>query len=256
MTLNSATPFCDCVSPFFGRDCYRESYSDSYIAIGSPSSGDVTLEVISTADVDRFSFPFDNGTGTTCTGLCDMDQSCIGVIYNQAQEPDFGMDGGAKPMCSLLSGYVTVNPSRNIPYTTQEDSSLYVKSTNSLKFTDRVFLYSGELPLRYWVSDRYNDSKGNRVFVSYVGVQYHLDFVPINVVSSNLTGVFSNKEIPMDNIVDIVNGGTNSDYLVVPPGQTVLNIPSSWTRPRTVWVEHDTPVIQLQGLYQGLEIGT
>lgn len=250
----SAAPVCMCVAPFFGSSCDRESYSDKYTAIGDPAADAINTTVISQQSVDRMSFPLSspdqedsNMSHTLCTGLCDSDVTCIGVIYRQGAPPDFGIGSLEKPECELLSGNVKVIPNNNIPYSIDKDSTLYLKQeqltgAGAIQFLDRVFMYKGQLPLRYWLTDRYSENEGGiRTWAGYNGAQYNLDFIPSNVVNdANFTGVFANEEIPLSNLKEIIEGGTTSKYIIVPPGQSEISLPSSWTRPYVVWTDADS----------------
>ncbi len=250
----SAAPVCMCVTPFFGDSCSRESYSEKYAAIGKPETGDIDYTGISQNSVDRMSFPLSNPDQedsskdhTLCTDLCDSDIACIGVIYRQGAAPDFGIGSLEEPECELLTGTVTVNPNKNIPYSVDEDSTLYLKqeqlsTANTLQFIDRVFMYKGQLPLRYWLTDRYSETGSSvRTWVGYDGAQYNLDFIPSNVINNaNFTGVFSNEEIPLSNLKEIIEGGTTSKYVIVPSSQSEISLPVSWTRPYVVWTDADS----------------
>ena len=165
---------CDCLDPFFGTECFRESYIDTYTSIGTPAQSNIIATFGQTQTVDRLSFPFTENPGILpdedespvpeiiCTKLCDQDQSCLGVWWTQAEPPLFGIDSpNQKPRCQLISDQVVVKPGTNIPYSSTVDSVLYLKKDVKPEFKDRVFVHQGQNPLRYWTVDRYSSPFGD-----------------------------------------------------------------------------------------------
>ena len=108
---------CDCLDPFFGPECFRESYVDTYTSIGTPSQDNIIATFSDPQTVDRLSFPFTGNPGRLpddeeslvpeiiCTQLCDQDRTCLGVWWTQAEPPLFGIQQSEseKPKCQLIS---------------------------------------------------------------------------------------------------------------------------------------------------------
>ncbi len=266
---------CDCLDPFFDSECFRESYSDTYTSIGTPAQTNIIATFSNPQTIDRLSFPFTVNPGrlpdedellipeTICTKLCDQDRTCLGVWWIQAEPPLFGIDQPElqKPKCQLISDQVVVKPGTNIPYSSSVDSILYLKKNIDPEFKDRVFVYQGQKPLRYWTADSYSSPFGDNQSQTMFNRQL-IKFnwrpeVVINVTGCDLSmnsncpwgktwyGFFSNQMINLtDNsllkeLIDISNlGNTNTinirgqEYVVVRPKQTQLAFPTAW---RELW---------------------
>ncbi len=216
---------CICIPPFFGPNCERESYSNEYLAIGNPVKSEVRLLQRDTEIVDRLSFPFrsDNsldqpsesnlqflGGGTVplervqtlCTKLCDDDQQCVGVLWIAPKDGQLGTTERLG-QCTKLAE-VQVKTGQNIPFDPNVDSSLYMKKGYSPIFTDRVFIYSGELPLRYWLdsNDGFRNilTNSNLRFI-YPSQLYLLNFVPTSQINNaNLTGFYSDAPFEFNSL--------------------------------------------------------
>nr|QBK91249.1 MAG: hypothetical protein LCPAC202_02230 [Pithovirus LCPAC202] len=275
---------CDCLDPFFGTECFRESYVDTYTSIGTPAQSNIVASFGSTQIVDRLSFPFTKNPGrlsdedeppTTeiiCTKLCDQDQSCLGVWWTQAEPPLFGMDQpnpNQKPTCQLIRDQVVVKPGTNIPYSSNMDSVLYLKKDVEPEFKDRVFVYQGQKPLRYWTVDAYSSPFGDNQSQTMFNRQLvKFNWSPQIVINSTgcdmsmdsncpwgrtWYGFFSNQMINLtDNsllkeLIDMFNSTSKSnitvrgrEYVVVGPKQTQLIFPSAWSELWGVFVNPTT----------------
>ena len=215
---------CECISPFFGGKCFRESYIDTYTAVGNPAEYNIEITIIDEETVDRLSFPFHQDPGQLptgvepsideilCTNLCDQREDCIGIVLKQGDPPDFGIDQGVstssenknqKPKCTLLSNQVVVKPGKNIPYSINQDATLYLKSDQDPVFKDRVFVYAGVKPLRYWLVDEFrNFESQSRAMYKNQLIQF--DWTPQFLI--NNTGCTDRDGRPcvdMDNRMDV-----------------------------------------------------
>lgn len=265
---------CECLKPFYGEKCDLESFSDKYLAIGQfdPKTNKSEVEIFKEILVDRLSFPKDlseiqnspqpeetvDGTASKqsiCTNMCDCDHKCIGVIFDPNPDFDPNDDCDHEFICKLLKGKVKMT--ENIPYDTLVQPNLFLKDFAEdiprLPFIkDRVFLIKGEEPLRFWLNDNYKDDNGNtRSLAVFEQRQQKLDFVPekLSDDGTGLTGIFSPCKIPEQNSVlkGIIMGGSNRDYLIVPPvkhnntGKPIpdrpLNFPSDWAEIYTIFVD-------------------
>ena len=222
----TAQVHCICANPFFGFNCFRESYDITYFAVGNPSDSDVTVTVIDTVSADRLSFPFVNsdlsGNPVICTQLCDSDVTCTGILWDPPDPPTMGTQQNGEGICTLLSGDVIVNPDRNIPYDINVDSTLYLKGGDeNLIFTDRVFLYSGTLPSRYYLRDGVSTDAGGQITPIFEEIVTKLTFIPTTQLNTaNLTGIFSDALITDEQIAQIELGNTPSNgqqFFIVNP---------------------------------------
>lgn len=236
----SGTPkhICNCYPPFWGENCMRESYSDKYLAVGTPNINDILLPNMNEQTVSRLSFPFkgnnsENEEQLICTELCDQDEQCTGVLWNGPNNQEMGINNPSGS-CGLLYGDVIVQNGKNIPYLINDDATLYLKNSNKLIFEDRVFVWNGTLPLRYWL---YNQiwEKNIRLLTMYANTIYKLTFIPTNFINDGmLIGVYSNSNLNISQIETIINNGSNNNYYIQLPGQP-LKIPSSWKIINGIW---------------------
>jgi len=228
-TTNSNVGVCTCLVPFWGANGFRETYSDKYIAIGNPEPDDITTTIISTNIVDRLSFPFSGKSPSSqieCTILCDGMTDCTGVIWTPPPPPDLGISERIG-ICTLLQGDVFVNQGQNIPFSTLVDSTLYMKGDRRPKFTDRVFIYVDELPLRYWLQFRVT-TPGMEMLTAEEEFVYSLQFFPLQVINDGLlTGVYSTVPMNIADVRTIIANGGDSEHYVHFPNQPLL-LPKEW----------------------------
>ena len=213
---------CQCQVPFWGLQGDREAYSNKYTAVGNPI--DPVYNVLSTKVVDRLSFPFKEGD-VICTGLCDDDVMCSGVIWDGPTFPGMGID---KPSatCTLLTGQVSAEA---MPYSISNDATLYLKSLDSLVWLDRAFIFKGSHDLRYWLQP---DSTIQ--LTSYVNTVYTLSFFPSARINTSVTGVYSTEDMTVDEIRRIIQAGGDADHYVDHP-DTAFALPPSWYG-KQIWV--------------------
>lgn len=276
---------CSCFTPFYGSKCQLESYSNNYNAIGNPDLNTLELQLSDKIPVERLSFPFEqnnnnynlqqvfNQTSQTnisdqlCTDICDNNNDCRGIIWTPAPGNDFGIGAipDNKPKCQLIRSSVTVLPGNNIPYSSDVQSSLYMKTQYDPQFKDRVFVFMGNKAVRYWLQTTYSDTFGdNQGRTMFDGQLIRFDWTPTNVI--NTTGSVdtngdTNTELPWvgifsDGSFDITNSNfvdqlitkhsdsinifgqtpftlnNSQQYIIVLPNDTTINIPASW---RQLW---------------------
>lgn len=218
--ISPAVQPCQCLSPFWSSNGEREAFSDSYFGVGIPSLGDVNVTLLKTIDnVSRLSFVPNNRSeqahSGTCTGICDSDEKCIGVLWDKT----YGK-------CSLLGNEVNVNPGRTIVFKPHEDSTLYMKNEQRPLFKNNVFLYTDWLPQRFWLLWEFPNFK--QVVKNVV---YGLNFTPHNTINDgNLTGIYSIAVIEPTNISDLLVGNIEGEgelFVIHRPGKK-LDIPAEW----------------------------
>nr|QBK92978.1 MAG: hypothetical protein LCPAC403_01120 [Pithovirus LCPAC403] len=211
---------CTCIVPFFGDKCTRESYNSTYFAVGNPTTSDVTFDVLSSPVVDSLSFPTDS---ISCTGECDMDPLCTGIIFRST--------------CTLLTGDVIVNTGAMIPYSMDIDSTLYLKTDDRhLIFTDRVFVYTGTLPARYYLRTGVFSSSAGQMIPIFQGDIINLSFFPVKQLNvSTLTGVYSENEITQDMLNQISQGIILPGIILVQPN--VVDLPD-FSQFSSLWVAY------------------
>lgn len=222
---------CICSAPFWGTMGERESFDFHYHPIGTVDPSIATYTILDSQIANRLSFPQTNlpdwEMQSLCTELCDNNSNCIGVIWNK----DYPT--GSTGLCQLLGGDITVNLGKNIPYSVNSDGNLWLKDTHFPTFTDRVFLYNGNLKPRYWLRDR-DIGRGNPMITVYQNQISRMGFIPRNYLNSgNLTGVYSNREFTLPEAQDAILTEDPSFYIHYP--NTVLEVPPTW---RVIWVTY------------------
>lgn len=209
---------CFCKPPFWGTTCQRESFRNSYYAIGRTDGEDATLNVSNTIQTDRLSLPF-NESDATCTNACDDDPDCVGVLWEL--EPSDNMEGPGT--CSLLSSLPEVNTGEIIDFDPAVDSNLFLKNGNRPVFHGKVFVYRGSLPTRFWLNQRRAGSlftdisnmgrtgRNGGVLRMHEDTLYHLNFYPNDVINDdNLVMVFNTSTFKRTEALDIIAmGGDN-----------------------------------------------
>lgn len=229
----NANPQCVCVAPFYGSTCSLESFSDQYYAAGNIVNDRIRLNEIRTENVDRLSFPKSSVSTaqTTCTDLCNRDSSCVAVKYNQSNQPDF--DNGAT--CTLLRN-VTVIDDTPIVYNNTMQSDLYFKKGDAPTFEDRVFVYTGQLPVRYWATNRIVTSSGSS-WALFENILYNIPFRPTSITNNRrFIGIMSNQTIDVNNARSLISDNS-SNIIIIRPNESNIAIPSSWTTIYAVFIK-------------------
>ncbi len=147
-TWDGGASRCDCIQPFFGRQCGREAHNETYYGLGEVSNSKsgtglvytkVQVPPPNTPYGMRLSFKFSGGLDNqSCTGLCDQRDDCFGVEYDGTN-------------CALITsnpelvGAATVTVDPNV----EPDIYLYRTGVRPV-VKNRVFGYTGQRPLRFW----------------------------------------------------------------------------------------------------------
>jgi hypothetical protein len=231
-TAQWITNYCQCIVPFYGAQCNLESQNLTYLAAGVPPAGSLLLPPTQTIITDRLSFDFANNPNvqTHCTDQCDANDDCVGVLWQEPPPLSYGT-ATTSGVCTLLLNDVLVNPGQNLPYDPTIQSSLYFKSGNAPQFTDRVFVYYGTLPPRYWVGDMLVNGS-SIVQTLYPNQLYTLFYYPqYQVNNAFLTGVISNQPFNISQLSQIIAGGTTSVYAIQPASNPIFQYPVTWAPP-------------------------
>lgn len=199
---------CICTSPFYGPSCHLEGYNLNYRAIGNPSPDNIIIpptRIIN--DIDRLSFDFTGNSHpqTKCTVMCDNMEDCQGVFWNSPSPPQMGTTE-PQGTCTLLLGDIFVREGQNIPYDSSKIPSLYLKNLGTPKFTDRAFVYTGNLLTRYWLEDSRFISNEYKQLTMFKNTIYQLGFKPFSLVNDgNLIGIFSIKSFTLTMVPQLIN---------------------------------------------------
>lgn len=206
---------CNCIAPYWGSACHRESYSIDYLSIGLYDPSLMTSADIGTTSPvsDYFS----------CMNLCDTTTDCNGVIYKKDTQD-----------CTLFKT-LTLTPPYNIPYKLGIDMDTYIKRLeipSSLIYTDRVFVYSAIPPLRYWLVNEYKDDDritGDNFLTVMTGRVFQVSFYPSYSISGNKTlkGVWSILPFTDADYNTLLSGG-NTDTVYIHDTNMDLVVPAQW----------------------------
>ncbi len=201
---------CDCISPFYGRYCSREKHSDKYLDVGIPNESILQFSVLEELTTDAKSF---SRNGSTCSKECDKRSNCIGFIYHQ---PGF---------CTLLKDTVSVPSNETIPYSSDVDSTLYLKSTSNLFFEDRIFLSVAgvRVPNRYWLLN-----SGGGYAQIFPGRISKIHFIPKEIkMTGRYTGVYCLRPFGVHDAQTLIENGTNH-AVYIHELDTELRVPEQW----------------------------
>lgn len=205
---------CFCLPPFWGAKCDRQAYNENFFAVGQPET--VPAPVLIQTKTPYLSF----GDKDSCTNKCIESSSCSAVSWSDN-------------VCTLYSGPITFK--ETIPFDQFKDSTLYIKgkcnpaigqNAGCPVFTDRVIVYRGALPLRYWLYSRYAEDSGQMVNLPLKTV-WAIDFRPDKTINTGHRGYWSNKPFIF---------GQKTPY-VQEPGDP-LNLPPTWIG-QTLWVAYE-----------------
>lgn len=132
---------CRCQDPYYGPTCNLEKHDPTFYAVGTPNEDKVGVTVLDQLIADGKSYNA-QGTVGSCSDYCRKEEACMGFIYQESG------------LCTLLTGDVIVPENDNIAYAADIPSTLYIKSSDNLKFTGRIFLseYPNNFPARFWLT--------------------------------------------------------------------------------------------------------
>lgn len=237
--INSNTSGCRCLPPFYGSNCFQESYNSNYVAVGEPNMNDITLPPTTEYVVDRLSFPWTSNqipppVQTICTEACQLDDTCTGVLWQAPSQPDMGTSSPSG-VCTLLHGNLVVNDNATISYRPLEQSTLFLKQNyhaGAPWFSNQVFMYNGQLPLRYWLNSTYSSVTGRMIRLTE-GQITTLSFRPRNIINDPLLyGIFNQNTFSQTQAQETLQryllGQDVQPYIVLPPNEQP-NFPDTWT---------------------------
>lgn len=251
---------CNCITPYFGPSCTRETYSNTYKAVGILNS---LTDIVNTVEMEplatqlSFTYPgtFLNPEPTDdqvlCTTECDNEINCIGVIW------DYNNMFSQQTKCYLIepmdnNSIVLVNPELDastltpIPYIPTQDSNLYIKNiynSGNPVFTERVFMYTGTLPFRYWlITNRVSTNQIDLVLFP-IGNVINMNFIPRSIINDGgLYGVFTNGTVnTTPSFLQSVIQFGQTGYVVITPDITDPStvIPASWLSYQGIFVDEN-----------------
>jgi hypothetical protein len=136
--------------------------------------------------------------------------------------------------CHLLT-QATIAGGQGLSYNLAQDGNLYLKRGTRPKVTDRVYLYTNKLPMRFWLD---GEQGKNEEYVTLQPRQVHsISFQPTQIINdSMLTGLYSTEPFTPEMIPSHLNDYTNTKFYVHQPNQP-LQLPASW-KYRTIWVAY------------------
>jgi hypothetical protein len=137
---------CECEPGYWGLSCELQSYSHSFVAVGNVN--DVKEYECDSTQVNNLK---------ECEEMCS--EGCDGFYYRDKS-------------CKLLSEPPVFSPDDTPTFHPLRQADIYVKRGVNPIITDRVYLYEGDQPLRYWLGVRDN------VIALIPGQLYHLPFLP------------------------------------------------------------------------------
>lgn len=231
----TTTARCRCRRPYWGPDCRRETVQQGYLPVGAWDPEVAELQVVGERrSVPHLSFNMEGEEGQTCTELCDLTEGCAGVLWEPSGEIDLTRNPG---VCTLLTG-VTVRPGQQLAFDPQSDGNLFLRDPDeSLHYTDRVYIYSGRAPVRWWLYSRLNVPNGRVVDLQLEvleGRLYNVPFFPSKMHGgTQMTGLYGLQPWDREDFERIVGETTNSEgltpdnYYVQRPGQP-LQVPLAW----------------------------
>lgn len=183
---------CTCRAGTFGPRCNLSYHDPKYYVTGMNSNNSQYNKITLNTPVN-LSFNGLANDNNSCTEICERNPECKGIEYDHENK-----------ICSHITSDIIFTGSESH---LELDTSVqtYLKIKNKPKFRNKVFLYSGRKPLRYYL-DRSNQryigkrnirSKEKRqygIFSLNPGVVYHIDWIPFRIVNSGeMIGVWSSK---------------------------------------------------------------
>jgi hypothetical protein len=206
---------CTCKAPYFGPTCSLQKHDDRFYAVGVPNEDRISVTILDEFISDGKSFNNLVGLGVSgsCSDHCLNNDQCVGFIYHE------------QGLCTLLTGDVIIPENDNIAYSPDINSTLYTKSSDTLKFEGRIFLseFPQYFPNRYWLTkESYHYVQ---LFPREMG---QLTFYPnyINVYGC-YTGIYSLFPFTLNDVPAILEF-TDSDKCYIHHPRTELIVPDHW----------------------------
>lgn len=210
-TWSDAGHLCTCAPGFFGPNCNLAAFDANYYAAGqAPLEGAPVLTSLGTKPITGVSFGSQSAT-TQCSAL----PGCTGFALTAPNQATFFSE-------------MSLTQDLHLPFIPENPATYYLKRGQTPKFPDRVFLYRGEKPLRYWLLDRVINDDLNLLAVQKNTV-YELHFVPEAMVNDgNLTGLISDQPFAYNDIPQWVQQ-PRADMLKFTDALPI--IPKTWKLP-------------------------
>lgn len=209
-TLWSAN-HCKCEAPFFGPSCSQEKHDPKYFAVGTPNN--VNLNALNQGLVSSKSFGVDS-----CSTQCSSNPQCVGFLYQR-------IDDNSNRVCTLLTGNVIVPSEATIPYACDQESTLYLRSSNNLHFENRIFLggSTGSIPPRFWLV------KEQKNYIQLAPYEIAtLSFTPtFSKIYGPLTGIYCRHPFTADDIDILLERGSTNECYIHKPGIDI-KLPPDW----------------------------
>lgn len=227
---------CQCKPPFFGPNCLREKHNNRYYAVGIPNEETLNISIIDEfiANGKSFSEPdsniLTNFTSSldfnpkSCSDNCNINTDCIGFIYHPVTSLHNELTGNYG-VCTLLKENVIIPSGSSISYSTDIDSTLYMKSSDNLQFSDKIFLgeFIGTFPPRYWLvrdTPSYKQLIPNEITT--------LTFAPTYTkIFGIYTGIYCLHPFSHNDIDIILDRGSTSECYIHHSGSDI-NLPPDW----------------------------
>lgn len=207
---------CECQAPFFGPICSQEKHDLKYFAVGTPLNNSINIDVLQRSQVNGKSFSNSRST-ETCSDQCNQNSECIGFLYHGGNQEE--------GICTLLKGNVIVPSERSIPYSYDQEATLYLRSSSNLHFEDRIFLggFTGSIPPRFWLT------KEQPLYLQLTPYEIsRLTFAPtFTKMYGSYTGIYCRHVFTQDDIDWLLERGDTSECYIHHPG-TNINLPIDW----------------------------
>lgn len=259
--LNITSGTCLCQIPFYGEECFLETYDNMYTALGQITDEQADYEIDLNTETHRLSFPYNTDNDSLCTAMCDADDDCIGVKWQSQGPPDFGINTtdpalSTKGKCTLLRNKVVFTPGVPLKYDLDLQANIYMKREIDPEVKDRVFIYKGPKPTRFWLADSFADG-ATQMNALYHATQQKIEYYPETLINST-GGMFQMVDYGQEwvglvsenkmsgNLNDIYAIGDTSTTKIIPAGTTDLTtiIPINWSAIYMVfWDPSTDPVI-------------
>src|SRR3990167_3396315 len=235
---NSTANSCECIAPFWGKYCERESFNSKNVAFGHITPEvEGSIDYIDEIEVNRQSFKFagSNADQTTCDQMCADNPNCIGYVLER-KSPTFGTDTTDQTIMCKLIGEIPDSLIQGLTFDPQIDVNLFFSlgQVQRPKLPGFVFLFNGGLKRRFWLEQRVTNKNYNLVNIGIERLN-HIHFYPESIINdSDAYVVFSYKHFTLPEAVAMIaiykeDGKVPFGWHVYSPGDNILNPPHSWT---------------------------
>lgn len=211
-TWNEAAHLCQCAPSLFGPNCNLAAFDPGYYAGGqAPLEGSPVVTSLGAQTINGVSFG-----PTSATTICNNLSGCNGFVLTGPTAATFFSD-------------VTLKNDLHLPFIPENPPVYYFKQKQTPKFPDRVFLYRGDKPLRYWLLDRVINDDLN-LLAAQRDTVYELHFVPEGLVNDgNLIGLISDQPFAYTDLATYVQQ-PRADMIKFQGNQFPV-LPTAWRLP-------------------------